>query len=78
MLRIPIGVTVKGLVVLADNCPDLDDLQIHFQVINLSAPPAIVRATPTTGSIALRWVCGLRFLDVGYIPMPEEWFRWLR
>ena len=70
--EIPIGVTVKGLVVLADNCPDLDDLQIHFQVINLSAPPAIVRATPTTGSIALRRVCGLRFLDVGYIPMPEE------
>ena len=57
---IPIGVTVKakGLVILANHCPGLDGLQIHFQVVSLSTPPVIVWATPTAGSTALRRVCG--------------------
>ena len=62
--EIPIGVTVKGLVILANHCPDLDGLQIHFQVVSLSTPPVIVWATPTAGSTALRRVCGLRNLVV--------------
>ena len=64
--EIPIGVAVKakGLVILASHCPDLDGLQIHFQVVSLSTPPVIVWATPTAGSTALRRVCGLRNLVV--------------
>ena len=35
--EIPTGVTVEGLVTLANHCPDLYDLCIHFQVDSLSA-----------------------------------------
>ena len=70
--EIPIGVTVKGLMFLANHCPDLSELQIHFQVASLSAPlddhgmPSNVRST------ALRRDCSLRDLMVGQIPIPEE------
>ena len=44
--EIPTGTTAKGLVVLADHCPDLRTLCIHFQVASFSAPPSISTATP--------------------------------
>ena len=70
--EIPIGVTVKGLVALANYCPDLRVLRIHFQLDSLRELPAIVRASPDVGSTALRRDCTLRYLVVGRIPMPEE------
>ena len=70
--EIPIGVTVKGLVVLANHCPDLNELQIHFQVASLSAPPEIHEVIPHVRSTTIRRDCALRELNVGQIPMPEE------
>ena len=70
--EIPVGVTVKGLMFLANHCPDLSELQIHSQVASLSAPledhgiPSNVRST------ALRRDCALRDLMVGEIPILEE------
>ena len=70
--EIPIGVTVKGLVVLANHCPNLLTLTIHFQVASFSAPAAIHGMTANVGSTALRRDCTLENLIVGEIPMPEE------
>ena len=70
--EIPIGITVKGLVVLANRCPDLYDLQIHFQVASLSTPVAIHRMTSNVESTARRRDCGLSELVVGEIPMPDD------
>ena len=70
--EIPIGVTVKGLVALANHCPDLSELCVHFQVDSLHEAPAIVWTSPNVGSTALRRDCALKELVVGEIPMPEE------
>ena len=70
--EIPIGVTVKGLMVLANHCPDLNELQIHFQVASLTTPPEIHETVPHIRSTPMRRDCALRDLDVGQIPMPEE------
>ena len=70
--EIPIGVTVKGLVALANHCPDLSELCVHFQVDSLHEAPAIVWTSPNVGSTALRKDCALKELVVGEIPMPEE------
>ena len=70
--EIPIGVTVKGLVALANRCPDLYSLRIHFQVASLSALPAIHEPIPNVGPIVLRRDCILRVLDVGEIFMRED------
>jgi len=66
------GVTAKGLVALARNCPDLFFLRIHFQVASLSIPPTSPRMAPDVESTASRVDCGLMYLDVGEIPVPEE------
>jgi len=70
--EIPIGVTAKGLVVLAHHCPDLFSLCIHFQVSSLTAPPTVPGMAPTAGSAVPRRSCALRHLEVGEIPVPEE------
>ena len=70
--EIPIGVTVKGLVALADHCPDLSELCIHFQVDSLCEPPAVVRTSPDVGSIAPRRVCLLPSLAAGRILLPRR------
>ena len=70
--EIPIGVTIKGLAILAKCCPDIDDLRIHFQVGSLSVPPAIHGTIPNIESATLRRDCALTGLCVGKIPMPEE------
>ena len=69
--KIPIGITVKGLMVLAHHCPDLATLRIHFKVASLSAPPAIAEATSEVGSTILRRDCSLTLLDAGAIPMQK-------
>ena len=69
--EIPIGVTVKGLTILAHHCPDLATLRIHFQVASLSAPPSM-------DEMVSGWLtdpredCALEELDVGDIYLREE------
>ena len=70
--EIPIGVTVKGFVALANHCLDLSELCVHFQVDSLREPSAAVWTSPNLGSTALRRDCALKGLIVGDIPMPEE------
>ena len=66
------GVTAKGLAVLAQNCPNLSLLRIHFQVASLCIPPAGPRTTPDAESTASWANCAPMDLDVGDIRMPEE------
>jgi len=70
--HIPTGVTAKGLVVLAQHCPNLDFLCIHFQGASLSALPATAGTASGTESTAPRGDCALTELDVGEIPVPEQ------
>jgi len=70
--EIPTGVTAKGLVALADHCPDLSFLRIHFQVASLTAPPTVSRMASNAVSAVPRGGCALRDLEVGEIPVPEE------
>jgi len=70
--HIPTGVTAKGLMVLARHCPNLSSLRIHFQVASLIAPPLAARITPNAEPTTPRRDCGLRSLEVGEIPVPEE------
>ena len=70
--EIPIGVTTKGLTTLANHCPYLSVLRIHFQVASLCTPPAVVGTPSDTVLTTLRRVCGLEELGVGEIPMPKE------
>ena len=69
--EIPIGVTVKGLVALADHCTGLSDLCIHLEADSLREPPAIIWTPPNVGPTALRRDCALKTLVVGEMPMPE-------
>jgi len=69
--QIPIGVTVKGLLALANYCLDLFTLRIHFQVDSLSVRPAAAGMTSNAGSITSRKDCALRELEVGDISVPE-------
>ena len=66
-LQIPIGVTAKGLVVLAHHCLDLYTLRIHFQLASLRDPPAFNGPVSDAVSTAPRKDCALRELDVGEI-----------
>ena len=67
--RIPVGVTSKGLVVLAHHCPNLFSLCVHFQVASLSTPPATFWMTPNAEPAVL---CSLKYLTVGKTPIPEQ------
>lgn len=69
--EIPTGVTTKGLLVLANHCPDLHNLRIHFQASSLSTPP-VVPTTTFNGFTAPRRDCALTNLEVGEIPVAEE------
>jgi len=69
--QIPIGVTAKGLVALANHCLDLSTLRIHFQVDSLSDKPAAAGIASNVGSIAPRRDCALTELDAGHIFVPE-------
>ena len=68
---IPTGATAKGFMVLADHCPDLRTLCVHFQVASLSAPPAVGGMIPNAGPTGGRRDCGLTDLEVGGISVAE-------
>ena len=69
--QIATGVTTKGLLALAQHCPNLSTLRIHFQVASLSVPSATPGMPPNTESTAPRTDCALTDLEVGETPMPE-------
>ena len=65
------GVTAKGLVALARNCPNLSFLCVHFQAVSLSDPPAGLETTRSAG-YSVSWTgCALTELEVGQILVPE-------
>ena len=68
----PTGVTAEGLAVLANHCPGLSILRIHFQVASLGVPLAISGMASNTGPAAPQRDCALKELEVGLIPVPEE------
>jgi len=66
------GVTVKGLVALANHCPNLCNLRVHFHVASLHIPlEASGMASGTVPTVLWRG-CALTNLKVGEIPIPEE------
>lgn len=65
------GVTAKGLAAIAYHCPDLSALCIHFQVANLD-PPAANGVTHDSELTIPRPDCALTELEVGELPVPEE------
>ena len=69
--KIPTGVTVKGLAVLAGHCPDIRNLCVHFQVTDLSAPAANDGMASDVGSADPRRDCALTDLEIGDIPVAE-------
>ena len=66
------GVTAKGLVALAHNCPDLSSLIVHFQVASLCDPQTGLETTRDARHTASWTGCALTQLEVGDIPVPEE------
>ena len=70
--EIPIGVTIRGFMFLANHCPDLSELCVHFKVASLSAPPAIARMPFGVDSTSARRDCALTELEVGAIQVPGE------
>ena len=65
------GVTTKGFMALARNCPNISSLRVHFQVVSLNNPPIDLGTTDNSGCSA-SWTGGaLRVLQVGEIPVPE-------
>ena len=69
--QFPGGVTTKGLVALARNCPNLFSLQVHLQVSSLKALPASPGVTPDIETTTPCVDCALTCLEVGNIPLPE-------
>ena len=66
------GVTAKGLMALAYNCPNIDSLCVHFQVASLGDPPTGGETIPKAGYSASWTGSALRVLEVGVMPVPEE------
>ena len=66
------GVTAKGLIALAHNCPKLSLLRVHFQVATLGVAPAGPGISPWAKSTAPWVACALTELVVGETPLPEE------
>lgn len=69
--EIPIGATVNGLVFLANHCPHLCELCVHFQVASFSTLPAIAGTTSDAGFTTPRGDCVLTELEVGGIHVGE-------
>ena len=65
------GVTTKGLMALARNCPNLSILRVHLQVASLEALPASPEAAPDIETTAPCVDCALTGLEAGKIPLPE-------
>ena len=70
--QITTGVTTKGLLALAQHCPNLSTLCIHFQVASLSVPSATPGMPPNIESTASQTDCALTDLEVGEMSAPEE------
>ena len=66
------GVTVKGFMALAYNCPDLSHLCVHFQVASLSDTPTAFERTRKAGYSAPWTGCALKELVVGETLVAEE------
>ena len=66
------GVTAKGLMALARNCPNLSSLCIHFQVASLRDPPTGLETTRNAGCSASWTGCVLAAFEVGDILVPED------
>ena len=66
------GVTTKGLVALAHNCPNLSSLRVHFQVAGLSDPSMGFETVRDTRYSASWRGCALTKLEVGWIPVSER------
>ena len=66
------GVTAKRLMALADNCPNLPFLRVHFQVASLCTQTTGIK-TACDVEHSISWTgCALRELEDGEIPMAEE------
>ena len=68
----PTGVTIKGLVALACGCLHLSKLRIHFEMRDLEQVATTTRNPSPYGnrSAVRQGDCGLKYLDVGKIPIP--------
>ena len=66
------GVTAKGLVALAYNCPNLFSLRVHFQVTSLTDPPVGLEVARDAGYSTSWTGCALTELKVGEMLVPEE------
>jgi len=69
--RIIGGVATKGLLALANHCPELSSLRLHLQVASLSKPLWIPGMFPNARPTASSTNCVLRKLIVGGTPVPE-------
>ena len=69
--QITSGVTIKGLLALAQHCPGLLTLSIHLQVASLCEPPEIPEMVSTAGPTASWTDCALTVLVVGAARVPE-------
>ena len=65
------GATVKGLMALSRNCPNLSSLVVHFQVASLSDPSTDLGVTRGAGYSAPWAGCTLNELEVGKMLVPE-------
>ena len=70
--QLMMGVTAKGLVALAQRCPELYTLRVHFQVATLSARPASPGIGHNTEPTAPWTDCALKEFEAGKILVPEE------
>ena len=57
---------------LANHCPYLSELCVHFQVASLSTPPAIARMMSNVVPTDVRRDCALTDLEAGAIHVSEE------
>jgi len=65
------GITTKGLLALARQCPNLYTLCAHLRVASLSEPPVVPGMVRNAGPVASWTGCALTQLEVGEAPVPE-------
>ena len=65
------GITTKGLLALARQCPKLYTLRVHLRVASLCEPPAVPGMVRNAGPVASWTGCALMQLEVGEAPVPE-------
>jgi len=70
--RIPIGVTVNGLIGLARRCLHLSKLRVHFQATSLVEAATSAKTLPPSDGEPIAQGCALTDLEVGKIPIPAR------